>query len=70
MTDEKIGAADPRRWLALTVILFAGFMDLLDLTIVNVTIPSILHDPHASYGQIEWIVAGYSLGSPPLTPRC
>jgi EmrB/QacA subfamily drug resistance transporter len=62
MTDEKNGAADPRRWLALTVILFAGFMDLLDLTIVNVTIPSILHDLHASYGQIEWIVAGYSLG--------
>jgi EmrB/QacA subfamily drug resistance transporter len=54
--------ADPRRWLALTVMLFAGFMDLLDLTIVNVAIPSILRNLHASYTQIEWVVAGYALG--------
>ncbi len=53
---------DSRRWLGLAVILFAGFMDLLDLTIVNVTIPSILRGLHADYVQIEWIVAGYTLG--------
>ena len=66
MIDEKAAAkeplADPQRWLALTVMLFAGFMDLLDLTIVNVTIPSMLRDLHASYTQAEWVVAGYALG--------
>lgn len=55
-------ALDPRRWLGLVIILFAGFMDLLDVTIVNVTIPSILRDLHADYVEIEWIVAGYALG--------
>lgn len=53
---------DPRRWLALTVVLVAGFMDLLDVTIVNVAVPSILKDLHAGYAEIEWIVAGYMLG--------
>lgn len=59
---QEQSLADPQRWLALTVMLFAGFMDLLDLTIVNVTIPSILRDLHASYSQVEWVVAGYALG--------
>jgi EmrB/QacA subfamily drug resistance transporter len=53
---------DPRRWLALTVVLVAGFMDLLDVTIVNVAVPSILRDLQATYAQVEWIVAGYVLG--------
>ncbi len=53
---------DPRRWLALTVVLVAGFMDLLDVTIVNVAIPTVLRDLKAEYAQIEWIVAGYVLG--------
>src|SRR5256714_434233 len=53
---------DSRRWLALIVLLVAGFMDLLDVTIVNVAVASILRDLRAEYAQIEWIVAGYVLG--------
>src|SRR5919197_3969503 len=53
---------DSRRWLALIVVLVAGFMDLLDVTIVNVAVPSILRDLRAEYAQIEWIVTGYVLG--------
>jgi EmrB/QacA subfamily drug resistance transporter len=53
---------DPRRWLALVALLVAGFMDLLDVTIVNVAIPSILEDLDAEYAQVEWVVAGYVLG--------
>jgi EmrB/QacA subfamily drug resistance transporter len=63
MTDQTPSPTpDPRRWLALIVLLVAGFMDLLDVTIVNVAIPSIMRDLHAEYTQIEWIVAGYVLG--------
>ncbi|WP_205856171.1 MFS transporter, partial [Phytoactinopolyspora endophytica] len=60
MTDET-STLDRRRWLALVVVLVAGFMDLLDVTIVNVAIPSIMRDLGAEYSQIEWIVAGYVL---------
>jgi EmrB/QacA subfamily drug resistance transporter len=47
--------------LALAVVLVAGFMDLLDVTIVNVAVPSILRDLRAEYAEVEWIVAGYVL---------
>lgn len=50
-----------RRWVALVIVLVAGFMDLLDVTIVNVAIPSILNDLEAQYSQIEWIIAAYVL---------
>jgi EmrB/QacA subfamily drug resistance transporter len=59
---EAAPTLDPRRWLALTIVLVAGFMDLLDVTIVNVAVPTILKDLQAAYAQIEWIVAGYVLG--------
>src|SRR5947209_10717806 len=52
---------DPKRWLALAVILSAAFMDLLDVTIVNVAIPSIQSQMKAGYSAIQWITAGYAL---------
>jgi len=52
---------DPRRWLAFAVVLVAGFMDLVDTTVVNVTVPSIQQYLHADYAQIEWTVAAYVL---------
>ena len=51
----------PRRWLALTVLLVASFMDLLDTTIVNVALPAIRGDLGASYTQVQWVAAGYTL---------
>ena len=50
---------DPRRWLTLAVLLIAGFMNLIDVTIVNVAIPSLRDDLGASSSEIEWVVAAY-----------
>jgi EmrB/QacA subfamily drug resistance transporter len=55
------GDADPRRWIALAVVLIAGFMQLVDISIVNVAIPSIQRDLDATYAQIQWVLAGYQL---------
>jgi EmrB/QacA subfamily drug resistance transporter len=55
------GGADPRRWVALAVVLIAGFMQLVDISIVNVAIPSIQRDLDATYSQIQWVLAGYQL---------
>jgi EmrB/QacA subfamily drug resistance transporter len=52
---------DPQRWRALTVCLSAGFMTLLDVSIVNVALPSIRTGLDASPGQLQWVLAGYSL---------
>jgi EmrB/QacA subfamily drug resistance transporter len=50
---------DPRRWIALATLLLAGFMNLMDLTIVNVALPRFEQSLGASSSQIEWVVAGY-----------
>jgi EmrB/QacA subfamily drug resistance transporter len=52
---------DPRRWLSLAVLLIANFMNLIDVTIVNVALPSMRENLGASDSQIEWVVAAYVL---------
>ncbi|MFE3058820.1 MFS transporter [Nocardia sp. NPDC059239] len=61
MDTDNSPTLDPRRWIAFTVVLAAGFMDLLDVTIVNVAVPSIQKNLGAAYSQIEWIIAAYVL---------
>ena len=58
---DPAGPADRRRWFALAIVMTAAFMDLVDVTIVNIAIPSIQKDAGASLGQIQWITAGYAL---------
>ena len=52
---------DPRRWRALAVTLVVGFMSLLDVTIVNVAIPSIERGLDASAQSVQWVISGYAL---------
>jgi len=54
-------AADPRRWRALAVTQLAGFMTLLDVSIVNVALPSMERGLGASAGTVQWVVSGYAL---------
>jgi len=53
--------ADPRRWRALAVTQLAGFMALLDVSIVNVALPSMERGLGASAGTVQWVVSGYAL---------
>ncbi|MFF4734864.1 MFS transporter [Streptomyces sp. NPDC001262] len=53
--------ADRRRWLALAVVMTASFMDLVDVTIVNIAMPSIQKDIGASFSILQWITEGYAL---------
>jgi EmrB/QacA subfamily drug resistance transporter len=54
-------AAGPKRWRVLAVTQIAGFMTLLDVSIVNVALPSIQRDLGASAGTVQWVVSGYAL---------
>ena len=49
------------RKLAVAVVASAFVLEVLDLTIVNVAIPSIRDNLHAGSASIEWIMAGYAL---------
>src|SRR6266566_4418864 len=48
-------------WAALSVLSLGLFMTLLDLTIVNIAIPTIVDGLHASLDQVLWVLNAYSL---------
>ncbi len=50
-----------QRWQAFSVCLVAAFMTLLDVSIVNVAVPTIRTGLGASQTQLQWIVSGYAL---------
>lgn len=51
----------PNRMAVLACVLTGAFMILLDATIVNVAVPAIERNLHASYSAVEWVVSGYAL---------
>jgi EmrB/QacA subfamily drug resistance transporter len=52
--------AQARRW-TLVAVCTTTFMLLLDITIVNVALPSIQRDLHAGLTGLEWVVDAYAL---------
>ena len=54
-------APDPNRWRALSVTLVAGFMSLLDVSIVSVALPSLQQSLGADPAAVQWVVSGYAL---------
>ena len=59
--DTTDDGQDPRRWRALSVTLTAGFMSLLDVSIVAVALPSMREGLDASPAATQWVVSGYAL---------
>jgi MFS family permease len=59
--DASAGAHPPGRWLMLIVLLAGQFMALLDVTIVNVAMPTIGRNLHASGAELQLVVAGYTV---------
>jgi EmrB/QacA subfamily drug resistance transporter len=58
---DLAAGGDSRRWLAAIVMIVGALMDMIDVTIVNVALPTIRRDLHASATQLEWVVSGYML---------
>jgi EmrB/QacA subfamily drug resistance transporter len=58
MTEAQ---ADPRRWKALALLGIAYLMVVLDISIVNVALPSIQGDLGFSTEDLQWVVSGYAL---------
>jgi EmrB/QacA subfamily drug resistance transporter len=52
---------DPRRWKALAVVGAAFFMTILDVSIVNVALPSIATDLDFSREGLQWVITGYAI---------
>jgi EmrB/QacA subfamily drug resistance transporter len=52
-------SSDTRRWASLMVVCLAQLMIVLDVTIVNVALPSIQHDLHMSQANLTWVVNAF-----------
>ena len=50
-----------RKWWTLVLVSIATFMLLLDVTVVNVALPDIQRELHASLSSLQWVVDAYSL---------
>jgi EmrB/QacA subfamily drug resistance transporter len=50
-----------RKWWTLIGVCVGTFMLLLDVTIVNVALPSIQSSLHASFSDLQWVVDAYAL---------
>src|SRR4029453_3750571 len=55
-----------RKWWTLIAVSVATFMLLLDITVVNVALPSIREDLGASFTDLQWVVDAYALTLPAL----
>ncbi|HVH51223.1 MAG TPA: MFS transporter [Gaiellaceae bacterium] len=53
--------ADPRRWQALAIVCVAFFMTVLDVSIVNVALPSIARHLHFSATGLQWVITAYAI---------
>ena len=52
---------DSRRWLALALLCAVQFMVVLDVSIVNIALPSIEENLGFSEKNLQWVVSGYAL---------
>jgi MFS family permease len=50
-----------RKWWTLIAVSVAIFMLLLDITVVNVALPSIQSALHSSFADLQWVVNAYAL---------
>jgi EmrB/QacA subfamily drug resistance transporter len=59
--EQATTAPDPRRWQALILLSVAQFMVILDITVVNVALPSIGADLSLDRAALTWVVTTYTL---------
>src|SRR5262249_41680399 len=52
---------DPHRWQALGVVCVAMFMTVLDVSIVNVALPSIKTSLNVSESTLQWVLIAYTI---------
>src|SRR6266516_536187 len=68
--DAPTSGADRQRWLILAVIAAAQLMIVLDLTVMNLALPSAQHALGFSNVDRQWIVTAYSLSFGSLLLFC
>lgn len=61
VSDEIDPAVHARRWFTLATLCVSLLIIVMDNTILNVAIPKLVDDLHATNSQLQWIIDGYTL---------
>ena len=59
LVSPQAVAPERRRWATLMVVCLAQLMIVLDVTIVNVALPSIQHELHFSQANLTWVINAF-----------
>ena len=59
--EEAAVPGEVRRWRAFSLLAVAFFMVVVDLTIVNVALPTIGRKLHFPESDLQWVVTAYAL---------
>ena len=59
--STPVPTSNRRSWTTLAIVCLAQLMIVLDVTIVNVALPSIQHELHFSQGNLTWVVNAFLL---------
>ena len=60
-TDRTARPQHVNRWVAFTLLAVSYFMTTVDLTIVNVSLPTIGRELHISAASLQWVATAYAL---------
>ena len=58
---SQVDELDPKRWMALALVGTAFFMTVLDVSIVNVALPTIQAKLHFSDTNLQWVITAYAI---------
>jgi EmrB/QacA subfamily drug resistance transporter len=58
--QSREAKAEPRRWLALPILLTGAFLPILDFNVVNLALPAIRENLAATSGEVQFIISGYA----------
>src|SRR3954466_10011549 len=60
-TSSSARSASDAKWWTLAAVCLGTFMLLLDITIVNVALPSIQQDLNSTFADLQWVIDAYAL---------
>ena len=57
-----------KRWMITITVIMASLLELIDTTIVNVSLPQIMGNLGATLGDVGWVITGYAVANVIILP--
>src|SRR5580698_2388778 len=68
MNTSTLPEVNPHRWYIIASVMLSTVMEILDTTIVNVSLPHMMGSLNADRDQISWVLTSYIVAAGMLMP--